>query len=218
MLCPQQLLTPILHFPPRAPQQKAAALRERRHQRHRPHAAVVLRRQEHAGIARMHGEPEHLAPELGNPQRRVRFSGSPATELRLRSGDAILERVQIREQALGPLQRFWIRLLQPGKAVNIVDAGRLKGQHHLGEVEPLNLGQLLGRTSGMFTFRPQPHAPPRRRSPGPPRPLVGRRRADLLDQQRVDAAMRIVAGHPREAAVDHRRHTINRQRGFRHVG
>ena len=70
----------------------------------------------------------------------------------------------------------------------------------------------------MFPFRPQPHAYAQRGAAGATRPLIRRRCADLLNQERVDAPVRVVAGHPRQAAVDDRSHAINGQRGFRDVG
>ena len=69
----------------------------------------------------------------------------------------------------------------------------------------------------MFLARPQSHAHARR---GPSRAtgaLVGRRLRDFINQQRVDAAIRVVARDACEAGINHQPHAVNRQRRFRDV-
>ena len=105
-----------------------------------------------------------------------------------------------------------------GKPCDVVDARRLERQHHLGEIEPLHLGQFLRRAPRMLPLGPEPHAHARRGAAGAAGPLVGGSRADLLDQERVDAAVRIVTRHAGEAAVDDGRHAVDGERGFRDIG
>ena len=49
-------------------------------------------------------------------------------------------------------------------------------------------------------------------------PLVGCGAADFFYKQRVDTAIRVIAGNTRQAAVEHQAHTIDGERGFRDVG
>ena len=58
----------------------------------------------------------------------------------------------------------------------------------------------------------------RRGAAGAAGALVGGGAADLFDEQRVDAAIRIVARNARQAAVDHQAHAVDGERGFRDVG
>jgi hypothetical protein len=66
----------------------------------------------------------------------------------------------------------------------------------------------------MFLARPKPHANARRGASGAARALVGVRLRDFINQQRVDAAVGVVAGNPREAGINHQPHAVNRQRGL----
>ena len=59
---------------------------------------------------------------------------------------------------------------------------------------------------------------PRGETPGAARPLVGGIGGDPLRFEAVDSAVGVVAGHLVEAAVDHRRHAWNGQRGLRQIG
>ena len=148
----------------------------------------------------MHREPQHLPPKFGDRPRLAR------------------ERAQIREQQLRALQRLRIGFFQPRKTKHIVDAAGFKRQHDLGEIEPFYFGQFLQRPRAVLALGPQPHAQARRRATGAARPLVGARRGDFLDEQRVDATVRVEARLPREPAIDHRRHAVDGERGFRDIG
>src|ERR1044072_3605102 len=53
------------------------------------------------------------------------------------------------------------------------------------------------------------------RAPGA---LIGGGSADFFDQQGVDAAIRIVTGNSRQAAVDHETHAVNGERSFGDIG
>ena len=70
----------------------------------------------------------------------------------------------------------------------------------------------------MFALGPEPQAHARGGPSGAARALIGRGAADLLDEERVDAAVGIEAGDPRQAAVDYDTHSVDGQRGLRDVG
>ncbi len=200
VLLAQQILARRFHILRGTAQQEIPPLRERRHQRHRPHAAALLRREQHARITRMHRKPQHSPAEFGD---RPLFSSQCA---------------QIRQQQFRALQGLCLGLFQPRKTKHIVDAAGLERQHDLGKIEPLHLGQLLQRPGAVLPLRPEPHADSRRRAAGAARALVGARRGDFFDEQRVDPAVRIEARHPREPAIDHGRHPVDGERGLRDVG
>ena len=69
----------------------------------------------------------------------------------------------------------------------------------------------------MLAFRPEAHTPSRRRPSRPARALVRARPADLLDEQRIDAAIGIEPRHAGQTAIDHHAHAIDGQRGFRDI-
>ena len=70
----------------------------------------------------------------------------------------------------------------------------------------------------VFLPRPEPHANARRGAARAARALVGVRLRDLFNQQRVDAAVGVVAGNARQAAINHQPHAVNRERRFGDVG
>ena len=199
MLLAQRILARLLHVPRHAAQQKIPPLRQRRHERHRPHAPALLRREQHARVARMHREPQHLPPHRRD---RLPLPG---------------QRAQIHQQIFRPHEPHRIRFLQPRKIHHVVDPARLERQHDLRQIQPLHLGQFLRRAVRVLALGPQPHAHARGRAPRAPRPLLRARHRNLLDHQRVDPAVRIEPRHPRQPAVDHRRHPVDRQRRLRHV-
>ena len=57
----------------------------------------------------------------------------------------------------------------------------------------------------------------RRRTSRAAGPLVGRGTADFFHEQRVDAAIRVIAGDTRQTAVEYQAHTVDGERGFRDV-
>ena len=70
----------------------------------------------------------------------------------------------------------------------------------------------------MFALRPEPQAMSRRGAAGAAGALIGRGAADLFDEQSIDAAPGIESRDPRQPAVDHHPHAIDREGRFRHVG
>ena len=114
-------------------------------------------------------------------------------------------------------QRGFGRGFQPAKLAQVFDARGLQCQHDFGKIEPLDLGQFLRRPFVVFRLRPQPHALARRRSSCASGSLIGARLADFFNQQRVDAAIRIVTRNAGETAVDHDADAVDRDGGLRNV-
>ncbi len=162
----------------------------------------------------MHRKLEHLPAEVGDDEvvRALRARTVAARSAATAYGP------QIRQQRFRALQRLGLGLFEPGKIVDVVDAGGLERQDDLGEIEALHLGQFLQRTLCVLALRPEAHANTRRRAPGAAGALVGRGHGNLLDQQRVDAAVRIETRHARQAAIHDHRHAVDGQRGFGDVG
>ena len=148
----------------------------------------------------MQRERQHSLPEFGD-----------------RAG-GVFQRSQVLQQKLGVFQRGAVRRLQPAKRIDIVHAAGFQRQHDFREVQPFDFRQFLRGPLVVFALRPQSHANARRSAAGAPGTLVRRRAADLLHEQRIDAAIRIVARDAGQSAVDHDAHAVNRQRRFRDVG
>ena len=169
-------------------------------------AAVFLRRQQHPRVTRMQRKRQHLAANGGDLQwdRRLACSASELARRVIRSiadaadaaGTAALrfQRAQIRQQFLRVRERNFVRLFQPAELPQILHAGRFQRQHHFGQIEPLDFRQFLRRAMRVFVARPKPHANARRGAAGAARALVGVGLRDFFDEQRVDAAIGVVAG------------------------
>ena len=129
-----------------------------------------------------------------------------------------LQRAQVGEQFLRVGEGLFLGRFEPAERAQVLHPGGFQGQDHLGQVQALDLGEFLLRTMRVLLLRPEPPAQARRSAAGAPGALVGRGAADLLDQQGVDAAIRIVARNARQAAVDHTPDAVNGQRGLGDVG
>jgi hypothetical protein len=90
-----------------------------------------------------------------------------------------------------PAPAPWHRVSPAREIRDVVDPARLERQHDLGKIEALHLRQFLRRALRVLALGPQPHAHAGRRAAGAAGALVGARHGDLLDEQRVDAAVRI---------------------------
>ena len=119
-------------------------------------------------------------------------------------------RAEIGQQLLRVFERFWIGRLEPAKRRDVFDPARFQGQNHFREIEPLHFRKFLRGALEMFALRPKPQAMPRRGASGAAGALLGGGAADFFDEEGVDAAARIEARDPREAAVDHHPHAIDR--------
>ena len=70
----------------------------------------------------------------------------------------------------------------------------------------------------MVTLGPEAHAESRRGAPRTACTLGCGGGADFFDKKRIDAAIRVVAGHSCEARVNDERHAIDRQRCLGDIG
>ena len=102
------------------------SLSQRGDQRDRPHAAIILRGQEHARVARMDRKRQHAPAEWGD-----------------RAG-CIVDGAQVGEQRLGAFQRARVGRFEPAECSYVIDAARLEREDHLGEIEPFHFGKFLG--------------------------------------------------------------------------
>ncbi|HEV3073588.1 MAG TPA: hypothetical protein VHB47_04145, partial [Thermoanaerobaculia bacterium] len=91
-------------------------------------------------------------------------------------------------------------------------------QRRPGEVDPGDLGRLVGRPGCLLARRPEPQAESRALAAGPPGALVGGGAADPRQLQPVDAGGRVVAQAPRQAAVHHRGDAFDGDRALGDVG
>ena len=111
----------------------------------------------------------------------------------------------------------FLRRLEPAEFSQVFDARRLERENDLGQIQPLDLRQLLRRTMRVFVARPEPHAHARRGAASASGTLVGTRLRNIFDHQRVDPAIGVEARDAREAAINHQPHAVDGQRRFRHI-
>ena len=150
-------------------------------------------------VTRVHREGQHLPSEI-------------------RDVALMIQCPEILEQFPGPLQSARLGRFEPAEFFEISDPRRFERKHHLGQIEPLHLGQLGLRPLLVIFFHPQAHAASGRGASGTAGPLVGGGAADFFDQQSIDPAPRIIARDAGQPAVDHQRHTLDGQRRLRHIG
>jgi hypothetical protein len=93
--------------------------------------------------------------------------------------------------------------LQPTEAAKICDPGCFQVQCDLCEIQPPDFRQFLLRTVPVFLRRPEPKAHPGRRPARATRALISRGAADFINQQRVNAPLRVIARDARLAAINH---------------
>ena len=161
---------------------------------------MLLRREQHARVTRVHRKREHPPAEIGDRLRRPGQSS------------------EIGEQLFRPRECARLGRFEPAELRDLVDPARLQRQHHFGKIEPLHFRQLLRRTLAVLAFGPQSQAPAGRSASGASGTLICGSAADLLHQQRVDAAARIEARDARQAAIDHYAHAFDRERSLGDVG
>jgi len=128
----------------RVAQKQVAALGQGGQQAGLVDAAILLRRQQHAGVARVQREGEHLSAqgrEAGGGAGPVRAGGRR-------------ERAQVGEQFLGVGQGLFLGRLEPAEGAQVFDAGGFQGQDDFGQVQALDFGQFPRRAVRMFRPRP----------------------------------------------------------------
>src|SRR4029077_11091503 len=87
----------------------------------------------------------------------------------------------------------------------------------LGKIETFDLGKFRCRAQSVVALCPESQAESRSGASRASGALVGGGAADLFDEKRVNAAVRIVAGHAGKAGIHAHCHSINREGGFSHV-
>ena len=153
---------------------------------------------------RRHRRVERQCRDLATPRR------DHAPTLR-----RIFERPHRRQPPRGGSDRGGGRRVEPRHIGHVVAAPARHRQHRRGEVGGFDFGRIEGRTPSMSRRLPQTvgHARPLPR--GTPGALVGGGLARPARDQLRGAGGGVVDGAPRQAAIDHHRHTVQRQRGLR---
>ena len=108
--------------------------------------------------------------------------------------------------------------LEPAEGAEVFDAGGFQGEDDFGEVEAFDFGEFLCGAVGVLVARPEAEAEARGGAAGAAGALVGGGAADLLDEQGVDAAIRVVARDAGQAAVNDEADAVNGEGGFGDVG
>ena len=109
---------------------------------------------------------------------------------------------EIGEERLRALKGAGLGRLEPAERRDVLDSAGLEGEDHLGEVQALDLGQLLRGAIQVLPLRPKAEADARGGATGATRALIGRSAADFLDEQGIDPAIGIEPGDAGEAAID----------------
>ena len=189
------VLGPIVDFA----EKDVPPLGEARDPAHFVDAIEVARREEHARVTRMGREDRHPSADI--------------RELALGVDGA-----EIGEDGQRALQGLVVRLLIPREGGGFAPAGREQQQDRLREVDPLDLRDFTQRTGFVVGLRPETDTTARTGPAGATGALFGGSLGDRLDEQRVDAAMRVEAGDAGEAGVDHRADAGDGQGSLRDVG
>src|SRR4029077_13346164 len=118
----------------------------------------------------------------------------------------------------GTRERLFIWSVEPAETREFTHSGSLKRKDRLRKIQAPDFGQVGCRARGMVALGPEPQAKSRRGAARASGALLRGNPADLLDEQHVDAPMRIVAGNSRQARVDDHRDAVDRQGGLGHIG
>jgi hypothetical protein len=124
--------------------------------------------------------------------------------------DAPLQAPEIRQQLLRVRQGNLVGLFEPAEGAQIFHARGFEREHDFGEIEALDLRQFLRGAFIVFGTRPEAQTFARRSAPGPTGALIAAGLGNFFDEQRVDAAIRIVTGDARQAGINHEAHAVNR--------
>src|SRR5262245_20758945 len=159
--------------------EQVPTLRQSSDQRDGPETTIVLSRQQHPRVAWMDRKSEHLSSEYSDGTRRA------------------VNRSQVGEQHLGALQGSRIRGFQPAEGFDIVHATGLECQDRLREIQTFHFREFLDGTRAMLMRSPQTQAVSRGSAASAACSLVSCGAADFLDEQGVDATMRVIARNTR---------------------
>ena len=131
----KDVVTAFVHIARGALHQKPASLGQRREHAGRFDTSQSLRLEQKPRVTRMHRESQHLPSETCDVA-------------------VMIQRPEILEQFLGPLQGPGLRRFEPAKPLQIRDTGGFERKHHLGQIETFHLGQLGLRPLLVFLLHP----------------------------------------------------------------
>ncbi len=128
------------------------------------------------------------------------------------------ERAQDAQQFFGALDGLRVGAVEPIEAGGVLDAQGMKEQNDFRQVAALNFRSVALGAVEVAAFGPKPVADAGRGAAGPAGALLGGGAADRFDQQGADAALGVVAGDARQAAVNHMDNAVDGDGGFGDVG
>ena len=129
----------------------------------------------------------------------------------------MIDRPKPPEQRLGALDRALRRRGEPVEGARI-DPRAVHHQHRLGEIDARDLRRVVLRARVEIALVVEAERTPGAYATGATCALRRRCARDLPDLERGSAGPGIVRGDAREAAVDHRDHALDRDRGLGDVG
>ena len=115
----------------------------------------------------------------------------------------VIERAEVAQQRQRAFKGLRLGRLQPRVGRDIAHAQGLERQDDFRRIDALDFGQVVAGAPGVFVLGPEADGMAGGGAPGAPGALVGGGTRDVFDQQRVNAAPGIEAGHAREAGIDH---------------
>lgn len=164
------------------------------------HALMLGGFHEHARIARVHGQAEHL------PADGSEFFGS------------FVDGAQEMQQRFGALDGRGVGLVQPIKARGFFDVQRMEQEYHLSEITALDFRGVFFGTIQMAAFGPEPVTGAWRGAAGAAFALIGTSTADGLEEKCPDASVGVVTGDAGLAAVNDVADAVDGHGGFGDVG
>ena len=129
-----------------------------------------------------------------------------------------VDSAEVGKDGQGALQGLIVRLLIPRESRGFTPTRREQQQDRFRKVDALDFGNFAQRTSLVVGLRPQADATARTGTAGAAGALFGGSLRDRLDEQGVDAAVRVEAGDAGETGVDHRADARNGQGSLGDVG
>ena len=158
------------------------------------------------------GGVDHHAGEARRQRQRVE-------RLALRGDAAVaVDRAEVGKQALRLGERRGRRRIEKHQLAGIGDAPLREVEHQGREVGGEDFRLAVRRERRGLRLVPQPVADAGLDPAGAAAPLVGRRARHPYRFETGEADIRLVAGHPGDAGVDHHAHAVDGDRGLRDRG
>src|ERR1051326_917195 len=124
------------------------------------------------------------------------------------------ECAQVSEEFFGVSQGLFIRSFEPAEFTKVLDTRGFEDEDDFREVQAFDFGKLLLWAMAMFFTGPEAQANAGSSAARAASPLVGGGLTDFFDQERVDAAIRIVTRNPGQTAIDDAADAIDRERSL----